>query len=82
MIKVYQATTENPDTGKLEYNAGMQEKADDSDSSEGSNFDVSAYQETLDQMADEANSSNSENNESESSEIESESSEENGSAEK
>lgn len=85
LIKVYQATTENLDTGKLEYNADLQEKADDSDSSEDSNFDASAYQETLNQMADEANSSNSEsseNIESESSDIESESSEENDSAEK
>lgn len=95
LIKVYQATTENPDTGKLEYNADLQEKADDSNSSEDSNFDASAYQETLNQMADEANSSNdesseniksessdSENIESESSDAESEYSEENDSAEK
>lgn len=85
MIKVYQATTENPDTGKLEYNADLQEKTGDSDSGEDSSFDASAYQETLNQMADEANSSNSENSESEQSDIEnieSESSEENDSAEK
>ena len=75
MIKAYQATTENPDTGKLEYNTDLQEKTDESNSSEDSSFDASAYQETLNQMADEANSSNSEN-------IESESSEENDSAEK
>lgn len=75
MIKIYQATTENPDTGKLQYNTDLQEKTDKSNSSEDSNFDASAYQETLNQMADEANSSNSEN-------IESESSEENDSAEK
>lgn len=95
LIKVYQATTKNPDTGKLEYNADLQEKADDQNSSEDSSFDASAYQETLNQMADEANSSNdgsseniesessdSENIESESSDVESESSEENDSAEK
>lgn len=85
MIKVYQATTENPDTGKLEYNADLQEKTDESNSSEDSNFDASAYQETLNQMADEANSSNSESSESEQPDIEnieSESSEENDSAEK
>ena len=75
MIKIYQATTENPDTGKLQYNTDLQEKTDKSNSSEDSNFDASAYQETLNQMADEANSSNSEN-------IESESPEENDSAEK
>ena len=70
MIKVYQATTENPDTGKLKYNADLQEKTDKSNSSEDSNFDASAYQETLNQMADEANSSNSENIQSEQSDIE------------
>lgn len=78
MIKVYQATTENPDTGKLQYNTDLQEKTDKSNSSEDSNFDASAYQETLNQMADEANSSNSESSDN----IESESSEENDSAEK
>lgn len=85
MINVYQATTENPDTGKLKYNADLQEKTDDSDSGEDSSFDVSAYQETLNQMADEANSSNSENIENEQSDIEnieSESPEENDNAEK
>lgn len=89
LIKIYQATTENPDTGKLEYNADLQEKTDDSDLSDDSKFDASAYQETLNQMADEANSSNSESIESESygiesqsSGIESQSSEENDSAEK
>lgn len=85
MIKVYQATTENPDTGKLAYNADLQEKTDESNSSKDNNFDASAYQETLNQMADEANSSNSENSKSEQSDIEnieSESSEENDSAEK
>lgn len=94
LIKVYQATTENPDTDKLEYNADLQEKTDDKND-EDSSFDASAYQETLNQMADEANSSNdesseniksessdSENIESESSDAESESSEENDSAEK
>lgn len=84
LIKVYQVTTENIDTGKLEYNADLQEKADSSSDAD-SNFDASAYQEALNQMADEANSSNSEsseNIESESSDIESESSEENDSAEK
>lgn len=68
MIKVYQATTENPDTGKLEYNADLQEKTDKSNSSEDSSFDASAYQETLNQMADEANSSNSESSDNKSSE--------------
>lgn len=94
LIKAYQATTENPDTGKLEYNADLQEKTDDKND-EDSSFDASAYQETLNQMADEANSSNdesseniksessdSENIESESSDAESEYSEENDSAEK
>ena len=68
MIKVYQATTEDPDTGKLAYNTDLTETDSDQSSSsqDDDEFDANAYQETLNQMADEANSDVDSNIQSES----------------